>query len=215
LYQYSVIGAGEGYKVGVSLKLQAIPEDCELLIKARSNREIAEWLQFFHLFADGDDYPPDDSAGVFVYEAVQTLVRQRPGLIQRYFYDGPRVWDAILYLLDVENWPNDWSNDTSLVNRAINGSEPVHPDANATQGNPIGFVPAQEVHAIADYFDTVTYEHIHEHYDPVHMSEIGVYKIVSVHDETRFQNIWDGFVGIRNLYREAAAHNEAVITVID
>jgi hypothetical protein len=211
-----VVEGGEEHKVGVDLSLQAIPEGCELVIKARINREVAEYLDMFHIFVTGKECLPYDSTAIFVCEAAKALVREHPGLIQRHFREaGRRKWDAILYLLDPECWLNDCGNDKSLVNKAITGSERLHPDATASQGNPIGFVPAHEVRAIVDYFDTVTVEQLHEHYDPDVMWELGVYKMSPGYAEHQFSNIWEEFVGIRDFYREAAAHNEAVITVID
>jgi hypothetical protein len=204
--------------VGVELRLQAIPDDCELLIKARINREVAEQMEFFNSWALGihrTGWKPETPLEIYFFKAVQELVRQRPGLIQRYFYDGPRGWEAIIYLLSPESRAGNSKRDNSLVNRAIKGSEPLHPEAYATQGRPIGFVPVQDVRAIADFFHTVTSEQLHEHYKPNVMSEMHVYKMWPDSDETRFQDIWEEFVEIKNLYREAAAHNEAVITVID
>jgi hypothetical protein len=204
--------------MGVELRLQAIPEDCELLIKARRDREVAEQMEFFNAWAleiHRSGWKPETPLEIYFFDAVQELIRQRPSLIQRYFYDGPRGWDALIYLLSPERRARNSKGDNSLVNKAIKGSEPLHPEANATQGWPIGFVPIQDVRAIADFFDAVTFEQLHEHYDPKVMLANNVYKSRPDDDEIRFQHIWDEFVEIKNLYREAADHNEAVITVID
>ena len=204
--------------MGVELRLQAIPGDCELLRKARHDREVAQEMEFFYAWARGihrTGWKPETPLEIYFFEAVQELIRERPGLIQRYFYDGPRGWEAIIYLLSPESRAGNSKGDNSLVNRAIKGSEPLHPEAYATQGRPIGFVPVQDVRAIADHFDMVTIEQLHKYYNPGTMAEIGVYKMWPDSDETRFQDIWAEFVEIKNLYREAATHNECVITVID
>ena len=64
--------------------------------------------------------------------------------------------------------------------------------------------------------DAVTYEGLHEHYDPVQMWNRAVYKISpDASEESYFQYVWEEFCGIRNVYRQAALHNEAMITVMD
>jgi hypothetical protein len=202
--------------VGFEARYQAIPEDCELLARARKDREIAELMQFFNSFAL-EEVSSESPTRIFFANAVKELMRERPGLIERYLHNRTRGYDRILYLLSPARRARDWKNDQSLIHihKAIRGSERLHPEARATQGHPIGFVPAKDVQLIADYLDIVTYEGLHEHYNPSHMAEMGVYKIWAESDEAVFQSTWEEFTEMRNLYRAAADHNEAVITVID
>ena len=109
----------------------------------------------------------------------------------------------------------DWDNDQSLIHKAIYGTERLHPEANATQGYPIGFVPAYDTHIIAEYLDIVTVDQLHEFYKPEEMDKAEVYKMHATHGEERFHDIWEEFVGMRDVYRGAADHHEAVIVVID
>ncbi len=201
--------------MGVEARYQAIPEDCKLLARARKDSEIAELMQFFNSFAEGRWEGSETPAQVFVADSVKELIRERPGLAQRYVYAGGRRWDMIIYLLSPARRVGEHESDHSLIFKSIWGSERLHPEARATQGVPIGFVPAQDVRAISDFLDTVTYELLHEHYDPFQMREMAVYKIHPMADETNFQYIWEEFTEMRDLYRAAADHNEAVITVID
>jgi hypothetical protein len=201
--------------VGVEARYQAIPEDCDLLARARKDREIAELMQFFNRFAVDDWAQSDNPTEILFAEFVKELLRKRPGLIDRYLYNVTRGWDRILYLLSPARRAGDWKNDHSFIHKAIRGSERLHPEATATQGFPIGFVPAQDVRAVANFLDIVTYEGLHEHYNPAHMEEMGVYKMWADGGETVFQSTWNEFAAMRDFYRVAADHNEAVITVID
>lgn len=198
--------------MGVEAKFQAIPEDCELLKHAREDREIAEMMQFFDMFAK-DEGHPETPLETYFDQSVKELIQLHPGLDKRYFYAGSRTYDAIVYLLSPQRRQEEtFESDQSHIKKAIWGSEHLHPEAHATQGIPIGFVPTKEVKVIADFLDSVTYELLHEHYHPAKMR---VYKMRPDDGESRFQVIWAEFEGMRNVYREATAHNEAMITVID
>lgn len=47
------------------------------------------------------------------------------------------------------------------------------------------------------------------------MYEAGVYKMGPNAREKDFQIIWEEFAGMQSIYQQAAAHGEAMITVID
>ncbi len=203
--------------MGREASFQAIPENCELLIRARQDRKIAEDMQFSLMEATEEPNPryersPEEQ---YFYDVVQELIRAHPGLEKRYFYAGARTYDAIVYLLSPARREGEWDGDQSFIKKAIYGVELLHPEARATQGVPIGFVSRVDTKIIADYLEQITMEQLHEHYDPQQMYEVGVYKIGPYADEQRFQVIWDEFVGMRDVYRAAADHCEAVITVID
>lgn len=202
--------------MGFEASFQAIPEDCELLKQACQDREIAEHMQFFEQYVRREfPHPLYQQNTLEFIDAAKALAQAHPGLVERYFYAGARTWDCIIYLLSPERRAGNFKNDRSLINKAIRGTELLHPDAHAVQGIPIGFVPVTEVHAIADFLDNVTKEQLHEFYDPSRMYEMAVYKIHASDDERRFNTIWSEFCGMRDVYRQAALHNEAMITVID
>lgn len=208
--------------MGVEASYQAIPENCELLQQARLNRDLAEWMQHFNYFTRGMLSPHPSQEVISFREAVQQLVSADAGLIDRYFYAHGRNYDAIIFLLCSARRIrrealrfHKVKRGGYLIVKAVRGSELLHPDARATQGNPIGFVPASEVVTIADYLDSVTHNQLHEHYNPLLMEKVKVYKMHRSDDEQSFERIWEEFVGMQNIYRQAANHNEAMITVID
>lgn len=203
--------------MGVELRLQAIPEDCELLARARQEREIADKVGRFHQYIRGAILPSERKKPEIVafINAMQELVKANPGLDERYAYLGNRQFDAILYLLSPARRAGDYKNDRSVIHNAIYGIESLHPDVKVAWGLPIGFVPANEVRTIADFLDTVTYEHLFEHDDPALMYQAGVYKSRPYETELHRESVWEEFTDIRDLYRAAADHGEAVITVID
>jgi hypothetical protein len=202
--------------MGVEARFQAIPEDCELLKYARHEYDIAEMMEFFNHYANKEtrrEFFPSQIAPFVEY--VDALVSTNPTLPERYFYAGGRNWDKILYLLSPARRAGEYTNDQSLIYKALKGCERLHPDANATQGHPIGFVPARDVLLIATYLDSVTYDQLHEHYSPILMVEMSVYKMHETADDKNFPPIWEEFTGMRDIYRSTANHNEAMIVVID
>lgn len=194
---------------------QAIPEDCELLARARQDEEWAEALQFFHGIAlrGTNDRMWMAQFPEFAL-AVVALVEKNAGLKDRYFFAG-RAFDLILYLLSPERRERKYQEDQSLIRKAIYGVERLHPEALATQGRPIGFVPAREVAVISEYFAGISEEKLLEHYDPELMWQAYVYKMYPEDGEILLQRIREGFAGMQNIYQQAAAHGEAMITVID
>jgi hypothetical protein len=193
--------------MGVEARYQAIPEDCDLLKRARRDREIAEQLQFFDDYATGEwVITAPDMLDHFLVHACEELARKHTGLTDRYFYAGSRMFDAIVYLLSPVRRHEAPDPDESLIYKAVYGSERLHPEARAGQGYPIGFVPSHTVRIIADYLEVVTREQLHEHYEPHLMREQGVYKVFEHHDERKFQAIWEEFEGMRRVYRAAADH---------
>jgi hypothetical protein len=201
--------------MGKEARYQAIPEDCELLARARKDRETAERIEFFNQWATHPPPPEISPHSVKFVAAIKTLAQTHPGLIQRYFYAGSRHYDHIIYLLSPTRRRGEFDeNDHSLIHKAVYGSERLHPEARATQGVPIGFVPADDVQTIADYLSTITRDTLHEHYDPERMYKAGVYKPPGL-GEASFEVTWQEFEGMRRVYQQAAAHGEAMITVID
>lgn len=201
--------------MGVEARYQAIPEDCELLLLARQDRRWAETLAAFHSIAGMGVRPSPwlQTFPEFVY-AVAALVEEKPGLIKRYFNASGRNFDAIMYLLSpVRRTGKSWQTDQSSIRKVIYGAERLHTEALASQGRPIGFVSANGVDVLSDYLAGISYEKLHEHYDPQRMK--GIYKMSPNDNEKTFQVIWEEFVGMQNIYQQAAAHGEAMITVVD
>lgn len=204
--------------MGHEARFQAIPEDCELLAHARTDLEVAELMEFFNSYAVDRHRPgwhPQTTAEIYFVSAVKELIQNDPGLVQRYLYAGGRNYDKIVYLLSAERRARHHNSDDSLVHTSIYGSERLHPEATATQGRPIGLVTAQDVSRIADFFDIVTFEQLHQYYDPPRMVQAGVYKMSLDENDELFKCVWSEFGDMRNLYREASRHNEAVVVVLD
>lgn len=203
--------------MGKDAQYQAIPEDCELLLRARQDRRWAEALVSFHGVATIGKRPsPRMHTFPEFVNAVLLLVEENPGITQRYFIAVSRQFDAIMYLLSSARRAGEsWKTDQSSIRKVIYGNERLHPEALATQGRPIGFVPANSVASLSDYLAGITREKLHQHYDPQRMFQAGIYKMGPNASEKDFQIIWEEFAGMQNIYQQAAAHGEAMITVVD
>src|ERR1700753_2114848 len=139
--------------MGVEATFQAMPENCELFIAARQDRDIAELMQFFETYASQENLLrfKEDPKRLEFHTKARKVVSDSPGLLKRYFYAGSRTFDAIVYLLSPIRRSVTHQKDTSLIYQAIYGQEPLHPEAHATQGRPIRLVPAIGVLIIAEY----------------------------------------------------------------
>ena len=179
-------------------------------MKRDFRRMIAEYMGSFNtlaLFSRPPVGPGVDEELISFYHAVKDLVHLHPGLGQRYYYAGGRTFSAIHYLLSPRRQNPELKSVQSLIDKAIYGTERLH--------DYLGFVSANDVRIIADYLDAITAEQLSKHYNPIQMVEAGVYKMHATDDEERFQIIWEEFTGMRDVYRAAAEHHEAMIVVID
>lgn len=198
--------------MGLDLYLRAFPEKCELWAKARVDRQIAENMPFFGDF----ESEPDNETDRDFMEAAQQLVRDYPGLLERYYVNQSRAWDRLVYLLSpTQRLPDAPGPDNSLIHQAIHGVERLQPQAAAGQGVPIMFVPTKSVKLLATYLRSITREQLHEYYDPVQMEKLSVYKMWREAGENLFNDTWNEFTRVRDLYQETAVHNEAMIVILD
>src|SRR5258706_3169040 len=124
-----------------SVTFQAIPENCELLKQARTNRDIAEYLYFLYTLSgpvventetDPKQWKHTDAERYF-YQAARELFTAEPGLEKRFLYvDGLR-WDAIIYLLSDERRNESELYKKSRIYQAFFGSELLNSAAFRTE----------------------------------------------------------------------------------
>jgi hypothetical protein len=204
--------------LGTEVRLQAVPEKCELLKRARTDPQIAELMASFNRFALGIHHPkwkPSEPEEIYFDQAVHELTQVVPGLSSRFLNTG-RLYDAAIYLLSEKRRAGArLEKDDSLARVAIWGRELLYPRANGIGPYCCGFVPSQDVVAIAEYFESVSFEPFREYYDPAQMEKAGVYKIYSSDDQETLHWIWEEFISIRDFYREVARYHEAVVAVVD
>jgi hypothetical protein len=210
--------------MGFDLIFQAIPENCDLLANARRNQEIAEELTFFHTYATGTHRPgwtPETPLEIYMDTAIKSLIQTHPQLIDHYLYASKRAYDMIVYLLSAVRRAERAGRfvDTSPINQAIYGSEKLHPLASATQGRAIGFVPAKQVRALANFLSATTSSNLREHFNPTDAAQMEIYNRIYKWGEAttdqEFHHIWQEFTAIRDFYKTATAANEAVIICND
>ena len=112
--------------MGLDIHYQAIPESCNLLLRARHEPNFSASLMLFESSAlttqkDLDDHADDQSFVDFVCELRQ-LLELYPGLERRNLFLGRR-WDMLYYLLSAwrrRSEGRDWSH---WVEKALFGGE--------------------------------------------------------------------------------------------
>ncbi len=64
-------------------------------------------------------------------------------------------------------------------------------------------------------FNTIDYEGLKKNFDPIMMSEAGVYKVSQfVSDDQCLDQMWDYFERVRKFYSVVADHNEGVLAFL-
>jgi hypothetical protein len=201
--------------MGEEIRFQAIPEDCELLARARQDVEVDSWMEFSfetHVREMPPGWKPLSPEHAYVIAALSELVASHLGLLDRSLHTD-RSFDKIVYLLSPARRAGNLDHDDSLIYKAMYGVERLNPNSRGTR-NYVRFSPVSDVHAITAYLDTITYEILREYYNPDHMEQIGVYKMWHGYYEEEVQRAWESFNEITAFYRKASAHNEAVISRI-
>jgi len=82
--------------MGLDMKYQAMPEECDLLKRSRQEPEFANPLEFFSSIAR-EGAKSADAVWQDFSTAAQQTIQQYPGLETRYLFWGRR-WDAVYYL---------------------------------------------------------------------------------------------------------------------
>src|SRR5262245_51604270 len=87
--------------MGVDFCYQAIPDDCIILKKAKSNPRYAEYLTGPGNLHGGRTPGPDDEIYEEFMADVDEMLRHHPDLVKRY-YSVDRCWDVLHFLLSEE-----------------------------------------------------------------------------------------------------------------
>jgi hypothetical protein len=186
--------------MGLDIKYQAIPDDCELLELTRKYQD-DEWLFRF------DSIPPP-----FIIEkygkneldflaARKKLCANHPGIEKRRFIT--RAWGFLSYLLSESRRKQSKRDD--IWNRIVLGG-----DLLIAEGK-VRFLAATEVKELSILLEQTTLER--QYFNVNAMIEAKVYKSNQLaQTEQTFQFILAEYNELKNMYKLAAEHNEGIIT---
>lgn len=183
--------------MGVAVKLQAKPPECELLETASVNFRAVSWMwSFQRIKREGSYYPKSHQTKgqAQLDQLALQVIKENPGIEDRYFW-GNRKHDQILYLLSpVRRGEVDSKEDNSLFNLAIHGEKLVHPKEYTY------YISTPTVERILHFMQSVTIDEMRKHFD----------KDIMIQEVYKF-----GTDTTRDVYVSASEHNEAMLTRID
>lgn len=210
--------------MGVEARYHAVPEDWHILRQVSRDARFAKYLQCLDSYLNDPAYrlgagcsqELDPEEEDFVV-AVQSLKATRPGIEQRYFYEGTRSWDVLSYvlssayrdLLKTGKGSIDTINDPLFW--AVQGRQILHPNARATQGIPYRFLGAADTQQAYRLLLAVQPEVLQTFYYPKVMRDLGVYKAFDVD----FEFVWQVIQKLRHFYAQTADAGEGTLVVID
>jgi hypothetical protein len=194
--------------MGVRADYQAMPEECELMISARHDPEIASMMPFFnmearneklrHLYATNNreylDRRNSPKAEQFMSKLEKAL-QDKPDLPDRYY--GMGLKGAEYTAQDILESVAETEDEASLGYLVAFGKDILHPEAESDFE--IRFVPAKDVPRFCAFLNTITEEIFFEWW---HSNDA---------DSEWYEASWRDFVGMREVYRAALEHGEAVI----
>jgi hypothetical protein len=211
--------------MGIEVKLNAFPPQCELLERVRAGEICAQdiqfvWWYFFNRrtsatrwngFARGD---PERERFV---DLLEIILAQHPGIAER-ICDLDKRFQWLEWLLDRCARTED---DRSLAVAAIRGDGQILPGAIAGQGAPICWTLPDRCVLIHRWLESLTTRNLQANYDPVAMERAHLYKwhLYKWPDDADrdgvFGEIAEDFGALQRLYREVAIRSEAVLVVTD
>jgi hypothetical protein len=209
--------------MGIEVKLNAFPPQCELLERVRAGEICAEHIQFvWWYFFDRrtsttrwNDFARGHPDGERFVDLLEIILAQHPGIAERICDLGKRFqWLEWLLVRCART-----EDDRSLAVAAIRGDAQILPGAIAGQGAPICWTLPDRCVLIHRWLESLTTRNLRADYDPVAMERDHLYKWHLYKDdadrEAVFGQIAEDFSALQRLYREVAARSEAVLVVTD
>jgi|GEM_PF-1600164 len=203
--------------MGRELNLQAIPEESELIQIARQDVEVAEMLSQVGSVFEGKNLFSryKDEASRVIDEKAQEILKQKPYIGKRKYYDVGRQYDVINYLLCEKRRLNSALGfQYSPIHVAIYGNKQIHPEIESSLGFDITLVTADYVPTIVTFIKGVSFKEFKQFWHPATMEEVGVYKMDSTMDERDLVFCWNELQRMLSFYASVAEHEEAVLAWI-
>ncbi len=203
--------------MGIETELQAIPENCELLDRAKSDPEFGDQLphlpSWYHRgspsLPDYKDFPAERD----FWEMAVELARRHPGLERRNAYLD-RWYDKLHFVLSAKRRGEAAESNDELWESAIKGEFVLADHITSCQGFPVRYVTAKQVTKIAVAVEHLQFSDLVVNIDCQRMDEMSVYKSCSDDspaEEAKFLSEY--FTAFRDFYLDAAAHEEAALVV--
>jgi hypothetical protein len=202
--------------MGLDMAYQAIPNECDLIERARDDHTLGELLGLVpRWFLNGSGPRPGTwPEGEKLWQEMRELASRYPGLEKRNF-DLSRSWDELHYLLSATRRQGKIVEEDVFLDKAVRGGSGIADYVKAPQGAHVRYVTPNEVELIAVVLEPMTTESLRIHYSPVKMEHSKVYKFWAdragefEYSGARF------FEGFRAFYLEAARHGDGVIVCLD
>jgi hypothetical protein len=204
--------------MGMERSYQAIPASCDLIERARNERELGEMLSlscFYFRKSSEQHYGPPTTASVEFLRIIRALVAADPALSTRNHYLD-RLWDQVRYLLSAKYRDEPATANDDLLDMAVAGEATIAEHVCGTQGYPVRYTSPNRVTEIAKALEQLDVDFLKRHYDLAAMERVGIYKAFAGRDS---DEDWDCLgrliVDLRRFYIDAAKHGDGVLVCTD
>ncbi len=206
--------------MGLDLTLQALPADCPLLERSRTDPEVAELLPFLPRallrVSEGQPWRPwplSEDESRFLVELRQLLAADA-GLPRRHL-ELQRRWDMLCYLLSPRRRAGDFEpRDEGLT--AVRGMDRVGPEVRASQGVPLYWNPPEQVRRLASWLSGLAHEEVARHWHPEAMEAEATYQTFAGPDsDGELPLVLEDFERLRLFYTDAAGLGYGALVILD
>jgi hypothetical protein len=201
--------------MALTMEYQALPEDCQLLRRARSEPALAEylWLAPTAFQRGGVPTPHRDEPRGYLdlHAEAKALLADRPDL-QSANYTLDRYWAVVWDLLPERRLDDDAG--AAWTELAVRGGEPIAEHADDPCGGPVRYLTPRQVRDVALNLAALRRDELLVRYDPAEM--LGkVYKAQNATPgEEGFEEYWKLILGLRQFYEAAARAGDLVLAIL-
>ena len=200
--------------MGLDCTYQGIPSDSPIISTAYSDPTFAENI-FYSVVAHSSSLESSHYFNEIEYAPVRELFKLNPYVKCWNYSPSSRMQQALMYCLDPKTFvgSNSFEELSSTFGYAfVRGKSRFSPNLNSGEMQLVRYSLPEFVNECAVYAERTTYESLLANFNAKAMADLHIYKI---NEFSKFEYIYEYFVGLRNLYIELATYGNASIFITE
>lgn len=200
--------------MGLDCTYQGLPSDSEIISTAYSDTNFAENV-FYSVVTNSRSLESMYYFNDIEYSPVKELFKSNPEVKNWCYSPSSRMQQALVYCLNPAAFvAADSFEELSCTfeYEFVHGKRKFSQNSQSGDIRLVRYSPPDFVGKCATYADKITYEHLFANFDPIVMENLCIYKI---NELSKFEYIYEYFIGLRQLYAELAAHGKASLFITE
>lgn len=200
--------------MGLDCTYQGIPADSPIISTAFADQDFAENV-FYSVVAYSSSLEGRYYFKEIEYAPVQELFKLHPYVKRWNYSPSSRMQQALIYCLNPKEFlsANSYEELSSTFGYVfVRGKNKFSPNLSSGEMQLVRYSLPNFVKECAAYAEKITYESLLANFNAKEMAGLYIYK---VNEFSKFEYIYEYFIGLRNLYIELAAYSNASIFITE